>query len=249
MQGYLLFWKCLGPFVGVLLIDIEKLCFVITHRAPFGAILRSFRQVHFFAHEIRARKHHAYTQRIRTVTFSKSRDQTRKVLLIFRVPWDRNRDCPAKVTAVGILDLGLERLGSLLIDKRRRFSTGFNTELIFHADPTKNFHAFVNRTEIQLTWLLLDIFPTDMQTHAREMWVCADLSFESAGFVAAFNRLRHPQAGAERRARNRKDGEGSGQCESKHQQKRPDHARRLRQLHVVSKISGKSANHCSVLTS
>ena len=42
----------------------------------------------------------------------------------------------------------------------------------------------VNRTEIELTRFLFDILPTDVQTHAGEMWVRAHLSFEVLCFLA-----------------------------------------------------------------
>ena len=106
---------------------------------------------------------------------------------------------------MGILDVSLKRLGALLVNKRWRINAGLNTELIFHADVPKNCHAFVNRAEIQMTRLLLDIFPADVQTYAGQMWVCADLSFEGIGFVAALDRLRHPQTSAERWPRDSRE--------------------------------------------
>jgi hypothetical protein len=40
-----------------------------------------------------------------------------------------------------IRDLGLERLGALLVKESWRFDAGFDAELIFHADAPKDCHT------------------------------------------------------------------------------------------------------------
>ena len=74
-------------------------------------------------------------------------------------------------------DLGFERLSAPLVKKSRRFDSGLNSQLIFHTDAPKRRHGLVNRAEVELARLLLYVFPTDVQAHAREMRVSAHLSF------------------------------------------------------------------------
>ena len=52
------------------LVNVEQLGSVVSHRAPFRPILRSFRQMHLRAIEIRAGEHDAHAQGIGRITFS-----------------------------------------------------------------------------------------------------------------------------------------------------------------------------------
>src|SRR2546426_10526902 len=166
MEGYFLFGKGLGPFIRIFFVDLDKLRSVVSHGLPFRTILGSFWQMHFFAHEIRASEHDADTQGIRTVTFSKLRNQARKVSLIDRIPWDGNRHCSASIRAMGIHYASFKRLTALLVNKRRRIKPSFYAELVFHSDVAEHCYGFVDRAEIQMTGLLLDVFPTDVQAYA-----------------------------------------------------------------------------------
>ena len=63
VKGDFLFGKRPGPFHPYICFEPPPASFVVAHRFPFRAILRSFWQMHFFAHEIRASEYDAHTQR------------------------------------------------------------------------------------------------------------------------------------------------------------------------------------------
>src|SRR5204863_7626672 len=103
MERDRLFGKSFRPLVRVFFIDLQELLFVISHPFPFGTILRSLRQVHFGALEIRAGEHHAHTKRIRGIPSSKLLDNAREISLINCFPLDRNRQFLSKIGTVWVV--------------------------------------------------------------------------------------------------------------------------------------------------
>src|SRR2546430_8370915 len=94
-------------------------------------------------------------------------------------------------------DLGFKRLGALLVNKRWRINAGLNAELIFHADPPKDCHSFVDRAEVGLTSLFLDVFPPSGETHAGQMWISPDRGLEGSRVRGGFgNFLGDPKTSA-----------------------------------------------------
>src|SRR5439155_22823078 len=122
--------------------------------------------MHFCAQPIRACKHDAYAQRIAGVPFSQFCDDLGKVLLINRVPRDGNHDLLPKIGSMRIHDMGLERLSALRIDKSRRASARFETELIPHTNIAQHGYEMIHHLKIELTRFLLDLIPGDVKTDA-----------------------------------------------------------------------------------
>src|SRR5437899_965617 len=90
--------------------------------------------MHFCTQRICACKHDAYAQRIAGVPFSQLCNDPGKVLLINRVPRDGNHDFLPKIGPMRIHYASIERLSASRVDKSRRASARFKTELILHTD-------------------------------------------------------------------------------------------------------------------
>ena len=91
-----------------------------------------------------------------------------------------------KLGRCGFADLGLKRLGALLVNKRWRVNAGLNTELVFHANAPKNCHSFVDRAKVGFTGFVLDLTPANGETDAGEVWISPDRGLKSTRVGGGF---------------------------------------------------------------
>jgi hypothetical protein len=140
--------------------------------------------MHFSAHEICTGKHYAYAQGIGGIAFSELLNHLRTGFDTLHPNGRESQPLGHNLTDEDFL-LVSGTAARLAAIQRAAYQPQGDAELAYSAVTPEHLHSCVNRAEIKVTRLLLQVFPPATKANTRKMAVCLNHGFELNHFACS----------------------------------------------------------------